>query len=253
MSEYVNSYEQLKTVEAAGSSGDGPDHPNDDVRQHAQVYNGYHNDNYRYQISLRSKAEQNIVNDANRKKSMLNMIDLPLSKEEINCSPFSINLLKGLRFLNLSSCNRITDVSLKSSFDFLELKELRLSRCQQVSLLGIEGLVKNSSSIEILDLGQCYNVCDKAIELISRGLKRLTHLILNRCCRLTDLSIDAIALNCKRLKQLDLRSCTTMSSQPQLRLRHIHSLRSILFCSPDARDALLSEQIPGCPPMPGLR
>jgi hypothetical protein len=41
----------------------------------------------------------------------------------------------GLQELDLCGCNRITDVSLKYAFSFLELQHLNLSLCQQVSVI----------------------------------------------------------------------------------------------------------------------
>lgn len=85
-----------------------------------------------FKISLRSKAEQEIVMDAQRKQAMLEMCEKNLLDEK-KSSGFSIARLKGLRSLKLSNCNKISDVSLKYSFKLKELRELSLSRCQQVN------------------------------------------------------------------------------------------------------------------------
>lgn len=202
-----------------------------------------------YQISLRSKAEEDIVNDAKRKKIMLHMCDTPLNEEKINCSIYSIGRLKGLRSLNLASCNRISDVSLKYSFDFLELEALSLSKCQQISAIGIECLLSKCPSIRILNLSDCHNLTDQAIEMISAQLKRLTHLHIERCSQLTDHSLDLIALNCKRLKYLDVRGCRSMCPEPSLKLGHLRSLHRILMSKPGPYMASFGKQ-PKAPPMP---
>lgn len=200
-----------------------------------------------YQISLRSKAEEDIVNDAKRKKIMLHMCEQPLNKEEINCSSYSIARLKGLRSLNLASCNRISDVSLKYSFDFLELEALSLSKCQQITVVGIECLLSKCPSIKILNLSDCHNLTDDAINLISAQLKRLTHLQLERCSQLTDYSLDSIAMNCKRLKSLDIRGCRSMSAEPNLKVENLRSLQRILMSKPGPYMALIK---PKPPPIP---
>lgn len=103
-----------------------------------------------FQISLRSRAEEDIVNDAKRKKTMLHMCEQPLNTEKpINCSSYSIVRLKGLRHLNVASCNRISDVSLKYAFDFVELETLNLSKCQQISAIGIERVLVKCPSIKV--------------------------------------------------------------------------------------------------------
>lgn len=206
-----------------------------------------------YQISLRSKAEEDIVNDAKRKKIMLEMCDQTINKEEINCSQYSIRCLKGLRTLNLSSCNRITDVSLKYAFEFLELKTLSLSKCQQVSSIGIDAILNTCPSLEELNLSECHNINDHAIDAITRKVNRLTHLHIERCSQLTDHTLDYIALNCKRLKYLDVRGCRSMCSEPNLRLEHLRSLKRIVMSKPGPYMPALYEttmKAPKAPPIP---
>lgn len=151
-----------------------------------------------FKISLGSKAEEEIKNDAKCKIAMQEMCDL--NEDERHSSGFSINQLKGLRILKLAGCSRITDVSLKYCFEFLELKELSLARCYQISIKGIQAVVKRCPSIEILNLAECHSINDKAIELITEKLQRLTSLSLERCIQLTDYTLDYIAMNCKVLK-----------------------------------------------------
>lgn len=84
-----------------------------------------------FKISLRSRAEQEIVNEAAIKYTMRTMCEA--QHGNINLSK-SIANLKGLRVLKLTGCNKVTDVSLIYSFKFLELRSLTLAKCQQVSL-----------------------------------------------------------------------------------------------------------------------
>lgn len=83
-----------------------------------------------YKISLRSRAEQEIVNDAALKNTMKTMCEA--QEGNINLSR-SIANLKGLRTLKLTGCNKVTDVSLIYCFKFLELESLTLAKCHQVS------------------------------------------------------------------------------------------------------------------------
>lgn len=234
---------------------DAVDHPVEELRRELQIlHNEPANARQPLHISLRSKAEEDIVNDAKRKKTMLNMYEQPeQNKENINCSLYSISRLKGLRSLNLTSCNKLSDVSLKYAFDFVELKQLSLSRCQQVSAIGLECLQSKCPSIEELNLSECHNLTDQAIDIITQRLKRLTHLHLERCSQLTDHSLDAIALNCKRLKFLDVRGCRSMCSEPNLRLGHMRALHRILMSKPGPYMTSLSDsniKLPKAPPLP---
>lgn len=227
---------------------DAPDYPIEELRLGTQM-NPEPINRHSYQISLRSKAEEDIVKDAKRKKILLTMGDQPTDKEEMNCSQYSINRLKGLRTLNLTSCNRISDVSLKYSFNFNELKTLYLSKCQQISAIGIEYLLPKCPSIEILNLSECHNLNDHAVDMIATQLKRLIFLHIERCSQLTDYSLDSVALNCKRIKLLDVRGCRSMNCEPNLRLEHLRSLQRILISKPGPYILSTSKQ-PKAPPSP---
>lgn len=204
-----------------------------------------------FKISLRSKAEEDIVNDAKRKKVMLEMCELNDTASDF--SGYSINRAKGLTTLTLMGCTKITDVSLKYSFKLPELRELSLSKCQQISSIGMDSLVRKCPSLEVLNLSECHNISDKTIETITIHLKRLTHLYLERCTELSDHSLDHIAVNCTALKYLDVRACRAMCSEPNLRLVNLKSLKHISMSKPGPYlvdvDTITMKR-PRPPPMP---
>lgn len=183
-----------------------------------------------YKISLRSRAEEDIVNDAKRKKVMLAIYEHkgPIT----DYSGYSIKSLRGLRVLNVTACNRITDVSLKYSFHLNELKEVRFARCQQITTDGISNLVRHCPSLELVDLSECHNITDKTIEVIAVKLRRLTRLYLERCIQLSDHSLDYMAVNCERLRYLNVRGCRAMCGQPNLRLVNLSTLKYVAMSKP---------------------
>ncbi|XP_055378775.1 F-box/LRR-repeat protein 2-like isoform X2 [Condylostylus longicornis] len=123
-------------------------------------------------ISLRSKAEQQIVLEAERAKAMVSLLNKNINIDiSADCKP--IGNLKGLELLNLSGCTKISDISLKYGIKFHELKELYISNCQQISIKGIECLTTNCKSVEILDLSYCRNLNQESIDIIQQKLKRL--------------------------------------------------------------------------------
>lgn len=150
-------------------------------------------------ISLRSRAEEEIIADANRKRALLATIEnanLTITQN----SGYSLLRLKGLRSLNLGGCTKITDISLKYGLAFRELSSLSLSNCQQISFSGIQALLENCPSIENLYLSNCCNINDLTVELIAMKLKRL-HLIDIRGCRqLTENNINDIHFHCRTQK-----------------------------------------------------
>ncbi|XP_053677105.1 dynein regulatory complex subunit 6-like [Anopheles nili] len=184
-------------------------------------------------ISLRSRAEQEIVDDAERKKLLLEAMNRKDNRpsepgDGSSFSGYSIGRLRQLRVLNLTGCNRLTDVSLLCNFRLVELRELSLAQCQQISLDGIRALVQGCPAIEQLDLSECHSISDRAVEQITSRLGRLRWLSLRRCYQLTDFSLDYIACHCRRLRELDVRGCKHMCADPAMRLVSLPLLTTIL-------------------------
>ncbi|XP_053979328.1 F-box/LRR-repeat protein 20 isoform X2 [Hylaeus anthracinus] len=174
-------------------------------------------------ISLRSRAEEEIVRDANRKWKVMKLcenVSRPLNLKTF--SGFSLIRLKYLRELDLSGCNKITDVSLKHAFAFPELRILNLSQCQQVTHIGLDYLSKNNPAIEDLNLNQCHNVSDIGISYLAQRLHRLKRLLIQGCSQLTDHTLDSIRLYCKSLHYLDTRYCLGMTVAGVESLTHLY-------------------------------
>lgn len=70
----------------------------------------------------------------------------------------------------------------------------------QITEQGIEHLVLNCPSIEVIDLTECQNITDNAIDLITLYSKRLKTLKVIGCTQLTNRSLDSIQQNCKYIK-----------------------------------------------------
>ncbi|KZC07444.1 F-box/LRR-repeat protein 4, partial [Dufourea novaeangliae] len=175
----------------------------------------------RLRISLRSRAEEEIVRDADRKREVMNLcenVSRPLDMK----TGFSLIRLKRLRELDLSGCNRITDVSLKHAFAFPELKILNLSQCQQVTHVGLDYLSRNNPAIEDLNLNQCHNISDIGISYLAQRLHRLKRLLIQGCSQLTDHTLDSIKVYCKSLHYLDTRYCRGMTVAGLESLTHLY-------------------------------
>ncbi|XP_054278730.1 F-box/LRR-repeat protein 14-like isoform X1 [Macrosteles quadrilineatus] len=193
-------------------------------------------------ISLRSKAEEEIIKDANRKKAVQKMCEAQL----IHSSNIGHSLvrLKGLQDLDLRCCNKITDVSLKYSFRFLELQHLNLSQCQQITDVGLASVGENNPSIDTLNLSHCYNIADGGVVAITRGLRRLKYLDIKGCNQLTDASVSAIVNHCGQLRYLDISQCTKMSEKGVEMLNKLHL--QTLYSGRDMSGA----SAPSAPPLP---
>lgn len=157
-------------VSDAGLTGMGKLEDND---EEGPIMSDYDDSNASPRIHLGSRAEEEIVRDARRKQDVMRMCE-KISLDSY--TGFSLARLKNLRELDISGCNRITDVSLTYAFNFKELCILNMSLCQQVTHEGIEHLVKNCPSIEYVNLNDCYNLKDDAVQKIVLALKRLKQL-----------------------------------------------------------------------------
>uniref|UniRef100_A0A182RD64 F-box domain-containing protein n=1 Tax=Anopheles funestus TaxID=62324 RepID=A0A182RD64_ANOFN len=185
-------------------------------------------------ISLRSRAEQEIVEDAERKKQLLEAMqrkdNLQSARDESKStfSGYYVGRLQQLCVLNLTGCNGLTDVTLMCNFRMVDLRKLCLARCQQISFDGIRAMVQGCPAIEELDLSECHNINDRAVEQVVVHLRRLRTLSLRRCYQLTDFSLDHIACHGLQLRELDVRGCKHMCPDPAMRLVNLPLLATIL-------------------------
>ncbi|KOC70602.1 F-box/LRR-repeat protein 4 [Habropoda laboriosa] len=183
---------------------------------------GNHEHVEKIEIGLRSRAEEEIVRDADRKREIMKLCENVAIKPSNTFSGFSMLRLKCLRELDLSGCNKITDVSLKHSFAFPELKILNLSQCQQITHVGLDYLSKNNPAIEDLYLNQCHNISDIGISYVAQRLHRLKRLLIQGCSQLTDHTLESITLYCKSLYYLDTRYCRGMTLAGIASLTHLY-------------------------------
>ncbi|XP_035893245.1 dynein regulatory complex subunit 6-like [Anopheles stephensi] len=256
----IERHEQRKSgARAAENANAQPDedHPPEPVPEPAQVpvAPAPH-----MRISLRSRAEQEIVEDAERKKLLLEAMQRKDSLQSAHTdsgSSFSghyVGRLQQLTILNLTGCNGLTDVTLMCNFRIAGLRQLSLARCQQISYDGIRAMVQGCPAVEQLDLSECHNISDRAVEQIVVHLRRLRTLSLRRCYQLTDFSLDHIACHGHRLRELDVRGCKHMCADPAMRLVNLPLLTTILAGRQDeaangAFDAAFTT-MPTPPPLP---
>ncbi|XP_045892771.1 dynein regulatory complex subunit 6 isoform X1 [Micropterus dolomieu] len=114
---------------------------------------------------------------------------------------------QGLRRLHAAECPRMTDASLKSVAGLKNLQYLDISLCNKVSDVGIQCLTEGSSSTKLreLNISHCIHITDISIMRIAQRLCKLYHLNLSYCERLTDKSLDW--LSGSSICSLDLSGC----------------------------------------------
>lgn len=117
-----------------------------------------------------------------------------------NYSPYNLNKLPELRYINLGGCYHLTDKSFINAFDLPDLKEINLSRCQNITEAGLEQLCRKCRKLESIDLSECFNVKDTTVQMITKHIVHLETLKLSGCTQITNDIFDDIANNCKYLK-----------------------------------------------------
>lgn len=158
------------------------------------------------------------IQNTDRKKLIKAINELNMS-EELH----GVQLLKGLQSINLQGC-RITDMSLEHGLKFLELRRIILANCEDISVIGIQCLVKNCPATEEIDLSDC-NINDQAIQYIAKGFQRLRILNISGCVELTDHSIDSIIVNCKYLQSLSVNRCKNIHVDSEFIITNLPTLR----------------------------
>uniref|UniRef100_A0A8C8XQN8 F-box/LRR-repeat protein 15-like leucin rich repeat domain-containing protein n=1 Tax=Panthera leo TaxID=9689 RepID=A0A8C8XQN8_PANLE len=92
----------------------------------------------------------------------------------------------------------------------LQLQELSLHGCQDLSTEAVAALCRLQSGLISLDLGGCSGLADGALVAISRGLGHLQCLSLRKLQRLTDAGCTALG-GLQELQSLDLAECCLVS------------------------------------------
>lgn len=132
---------------------------------------------------------------------------------------FSIKGLQGLRTLRMQNCYKVTDFTLIDSFEFKELREVYMARCN-FSKDGIEAMVKNCPAIETLDLGDVVGIDDDAVEIITKNLHRLQVLKLNGELKFVDFMSNPETFPSRKRQnhRRDVRSHLQLLSRHQVHL-----------------------------------
>ncbi|XP_018327019.1 F-box/LRR-repeat protein 4-like [Agrilus planipennis] len=157
-------------------------------------------------IPLGSKVETEIREDVARKREIMQIMNISGQP-----TTFSIMRLQGLKVLSLRNCTRVSDLSLKSVFKFVELISLDIAGCQQITHEGFSEMIPNVKSLEVLNLSSCFNIGDKTVDNICQGLKRLKILILQNCKQLTDKSLESVFYSTS-LKRINVKGCENMNN-----------------------------------------
>ncbi|XP_029378283.1 dynein regulatory complex subunit 6 [Echeneis naucrates] len=113
---------------------------------------------------------------------------------------------QGLGRLHAADCPRVTDTTLTLVSTLKNLQYLDISLCNKVSDVGIKYLTEGSSVTKLLELNISHcNITDISVMRIAQRMCKMRRLNLSHCKRLTDMSLDW--LSGSSISSLDISGC----------------------------------------------
>ena len=109
-----------------------------------------------------------------------------------DCGLKEVCRLENLQILDVSCCDRVTDLGLLEGLvpkgkNVVKLKELYVGLLPYMSILAIYRLAQQFDGLEVLDLsGSSNSITDEALQMIFRYQTKLKYLNLDCCAKITD-------------------------------------------------------------------
>eukprot|EP01047_Picozoa_sp_COSAG01_P056790 COSAG01_NODE_6483_length_3639_cov_27.490113_1_plen_239_part_10 len=117
--------------------------------------------------------------------------------------------------LDLSHIN--TKIDNKSLANILKqypnLRNLNLSRCNQITDKELQAIAANCTQLSSLDLSWCQQITNEGLQAIAAKFTQLSSLDLNNCYKITDAGLQALAANCTQLSSLNLTGCSQITNE----------------------------------------
>ena len=117
----------------------------------------------------------------------------------------------GLRHIDLSGGDKITDVGLQYLRDCPALRKLNLGNCYRITSAGIRNLVKHCKLLKELDLSGCMGIENDGFRVVGSSLSLLEVIRLSGCGQIQSSSLITIFEGCKMLYEVDVSYCTALS------------------------------------------
>lgn len=139
----------------------------------------------------------------------------------LNDGLIHLKMLTNLKYLDLSTCNRLTDVGLEHIKDLIKLKILILTRCKRITDDGLIHL-KKLIQLKILNVAGCGKITDDGLINLN-GLTQLKSLNVISCKRITGRGFQYIQ-ELKNLKKLTISNRSEIIDNRSKYLPHLNTL-----------------------------
>ncbi|KAJ3379998.1 hypothetical protein HDU92_006248 [Lobulomyces angularis] len=121
------------------------------------------------------------------------------------------DICPNLSSLNLSNCWNISDTSIKKIGLLKRLRELDISYCNKITGHAFETVVW--AEISSLNISYLKNIRDEQLDRFLCTTTGLKSLFMRRCVNLTDFGLLSVVRYCKTLQDLDLKDCSQISGK----------------------------------------
>lgn len=160
-----------------------------------------------------------------------------------------VHRLLHLEVLDITSCDRVTDLGLLEGLipqgkKFFRLKELYLGLLPYMSILAVYRLSQQYDELQVLDLsGSSNSITDETLQMIFRYQLKLKHLNLDCCAKITDTGMTGLSEhdelgncqnyvpytinNLKDLQYLNITGCYQITDKSLLKSFDLPGLKEI--------------------------
>lgn len=191
------------------------------------------------QLSLSHSGDAPMLQSLERRA--IQRVKVPNPDDTLTRLPRLLRKLPGLKSLDLSHCQNLTDERVGTTFEprrCTSLTSLNLSGCFKVTDMAVDCVTRQLPNLEVLNLNGCGCVSDWGMCLIARRLRKLFVLEV-RACKVSDAGLMLIAgftpdgepsidSGLSQLEQLNVRFCLLVSDigleRISRNMRHLVSL-----------------------------
>ncbi|XP_071961643.1 F-box and leucine-rich repeat protein 13-like [Antedon mediterranea] len=120
--------------------------------------------------------------------------------------------LFSLTSVDLSGCS-LADTGLAALGNNVQLRDVTLAECFQITDLGIQKFAQQCRELDRLDVSHCTQLTNNAIKNLAFCCRHLRVLNLAGCIQLNDLSLQYLSGVCHYLMDLDISGCFTITDR----------------------------------------
>jgi hypothetical protein len=167
----------------------------------------------RLKLKAEADAEIDALNLEEMKLNSKKSIQKSLSEEKEIDENVSIYNLKNLKVLKMESCRNISDKGLLSLFNILQMREIDVKLCSNITgeFLKYSALTSSLNCLRILNLNQCSQLNESYLIDFLKRASYLKELNVSGISSISDNLIDTLLNNKHSLRHFDVSFCSNVT------------------------------------------